>query len=107
MQDCFREHTEMYESELEDDDVEVEEELRAREAAKGPDGGSSDSKKFEKKSSEPLTPTTQEATESKSKPTEERHRDGQNSTMPKSTTHSGDEGGELVPRAAHDATSKK
>ena len=34
MQDCFRQHPEMYASELEDDEDEVEEELRARENAK-------------------------------------------------------------------------
>jgi mitochondrial intermembrane space import and assembly protein 40 len=32
MQDCFRQHPEMYGSELEDDEDEVEEELRARES---------------------------------------------------------------------------
>ncbi|KAJ8058027.1 hypothetical protein OCU04_013201 [Sclerotinia nivalis] len=125
MQDCFRAHPEMYASELEDDEAEVEEELRAREAAngseKGPEEGPESSKpstqkspvskkseeKFEEKSSEPITPTTQKPSESKSSPTEEKHRDSQSSTTPEPTQNSGDEGGELVPRAAHDATSKK
>ncbi|KAA8570613.1 hypothetical protein EYC84_000012 [Monilinia fructicola] len=118
MQDCFRAHPEMYASELEDDDAEVEEELRAREAAKGSDEGSSErskslaqeapeSKKPKEKSSGPLTPTTQIDTESNSKPTEEKHRDSQSSNTPEFTPNVGDEGGKLVPRAAHDATSTK
>ncbi|RAL61178.1 hypothetical protein DID88_010257 [Monilinia fructigena] len=121
MQDCFRAHPEMYASELEDDEAEVEEELRAREAAKGSDEGSleqsksskqedTESKKAKEKSSEPLTPTTQIDTESNSKPTEEKRRDSQNSqnsNTPESPQNLGDEGGKLVPRAAHDATSTK
>ncbi|KAB8297622.1 hypothetical protein EYC80_001430 [Monilinia laxa] len=120
MQDCFRAHPEMYASELEDDEAEVEEELRAREAAKGSDEGSSEqsksstqdateSKKPKEKSPGPLTPTTQIDTESNSKPTdlEEKHRDNQNSNTPESPRNLGDEGGKLVPRAAHDATSTK
>ncbi|ESZ92737.1 hypothetical protein SBOR_6902 [Sclerotinia borealis F-4128] len=118
MQDCFREHPEMYASELEDDEAEVEEELRAREAAKGSDEGSDEptnpstqkapvSKETEEKPSQSLTPTTQKATEPKSKATQERYRDGESSTTPQSTQNSGDEGGELVPRADHNATSKK
>src|ERR1700712_3521552 len=38
MQDCFRLHPEMYGSELEDDEDEVEEELRAEAAARSTEG---------------------------------------------------------------------
>jgi intermembrane space import and assembly protein 40 len=37
MQECFRQYPEMYGSELDDDDDEVEEELRAQEAARALD----------------------------------------------------------------------
>lgn len=107
----------MYASELEDDEAEVEEELRAREAAKGSEEGTSEpsepstqkapvSKSPEEKSTKPSTPSTEKETESKSRPTEEKHRDSRSTTTPESTKYSGDEGGELVPRAAHDTTSK-
>ena len=35
MQDCFRAHPEIYATELEEEEEEIEEELRAREAAQG------------------------------------------------------------------------
>ncbi|QSZ30195.1 hypothetical protein DSL72_004715 [Monilinia vaccinii-corymbosi] len=89
MQDCFREHPEVYASELEDDEAEVEE-LRAREEAKGSG----------EESSEPLTPTTRKDTESSSQPTESRK-------TSEPTQDSGDEGRESVPSAAHNATSPK
>ncbi|ATZ55423.1 Bcmia40 [Botrytis cinerea B05.10] len=122
MQDCFRAHPEMYASELENEEDEIEEELRAREAANGSEEGGSEplpqkaavsrrsEEQSEKKSegkSEPTEPTTQKATESNSDSPEEKHRDSRNSTTPESTQNSGDEGGDLVPRAAHDATTKK
>ena len=122
MQDCFRAHPEMYASELENEEDEIEEELRAREVANGSEEGGSEplpqkaavsrisEEQSEKKSegkSEPTEPTTQKATESNSDSPEEKHRDSRNSTTPESTQNSGDEGGDLVPRAAHDATTKK
>ncbi|TGO53944.1 hypothetical protein BCON_0115g00270 [Botryotinia convoluta] len=122
MQDCFRAHPEMYTSELENEEDEIEEELRAREAANGSEEGGSEplsqkaavsgkpEEKSEKKpegKSEPAKPTTQKAIESNSDSTEEKHRDSRNSTTPESTQNSGDEGGDLLPRAAHDATTKK
>ncbi|TEY50318.1 hypothetical protein BOTCAL_0278g00040 [Botryotinia calthae] len=121
MQDCFRAHPEMYASELENEEDEIEEE-----AANGSEEGGSEplpqkaavSRKSEEQSeeqsekksegkSEPTEPTTQKATESNSGSPEEKHRDSRNSTTPESTQNSGDEGGDLVPRAAHDATTKK
>lgn len=125
MQDCFRAHPEMYASELENEEDEIEEELRAREAANGSEEGDSEplpqkaavSRKSEEQSekksegkpepTEPTEPTTQKATESNSGSLEEKHRDSRNSITPESTQNSGDEGGDLVPRAAHDATTKK
>ncbi|KAM3086237.1 Oxidoreductase [Clarireedia jacksonii] len=123
MQDCFREHPEIYASELEDDEEEVEQELRAREMAN----------QGEERSAEPQTPNTSKAIESPSKPVEpvsspakpvsepavEKHQDSRevapkeqehfrDSQNAKTATvdHAGDEGEELLPRAAFDARTK-
>jgi mitochondrial intermembrane space import and assembly protein 40 len=103
MQDCFRQHPEMYGSELEDDEEELEEEIRAQENAKP---SSEDSAKL---TPESTTQTSKEApstsSEEKKAISETPHRDGQ-STPRAETQKAGDEGGELVPKAAYDATSK-
>ncbi|PQE20511.1 CHCH domain-containing protein [Rutstroemia sp. NJR-2017a BBW] len=116
MQDCFRQHPETYASELEDDEDEVEQELRAREMAK----------EGEELSVEPQTPSTSKAIESSPKPVEpvsepavkksrdntgeapkeqEHFRDSRNAKS-ETVEHVGDEGGELVPKAAFDAKTK-
>lgn len=95
MQDCFRLHPEMYASELEDDEDEVEEELRSREAAPAAEPlavASTDSQ---------IAAKPQPETKSEELPP----RDSL-STPVESAQSVGDEGGDLVPKSAHDATSK-
>jgi len=112
MQDCFRQHPEMYGSELEDDDDEVEEELRAREAdpASGDDVGDDAPQPSPQKAAEPMKETPR-TTDQKAPPPEpkspspESHSESSKRTASK-PERSGDEGGELLPKAAHDATSK-
>jgi len=103
MQDCFRQHPEMYGSELEDDEDEIEEEIRAQESAKA--SGEASAKSTEdsapRTSTQAFTPVT---TEKKSTP-EAPHRDSR-STIAAESQKSGDEGGDFVPKAAYDATSK-
>lgn len=103
MQDCFRQHPEMYGSELEDDEDELEEELHAREAAPAGDAPS-----------KPVTDTAPQAAKeaapeptkpTKTAPAEDPHRDS-TATTAENAQKAGDEGDELVPKAAHDATSK-
>lgn len=101
MQDCFREHPEMYGSELEGDEEEVEEELRSRDSIK--ESGEAPAKSTAQNTSNAETGSATAA--STPKPAEEAHRDSRSTTAEKAQTL-GDEGGELVPRAAHDATSK-
>lgn len=93
MQDCFRQHPETYASEFEDDEDVVEEELRERDAS---------ASTVSAKASEPSPKATAEAAE---KPVEQAKRDVSNVT-PKKLQKSADEEEELVPRAAHDATSE-
>jgi intermembrane space import and assembly protein 40 len=95
MQDCFRQHPEMYGSELEDDEDELEEELRAEGSPHGSDT-SHDTPTPLNGQPQPSQPVAQEGL----KPAIQ---------ISKSATKSikgGDEGGELVPRAAHEGTSK-
>jgi intermembrane space import and assembly protein 40 len=106
MQDCFREHPEMYGSELEDDEDELEEELHAREGAPAtpePSDASSPPP------AEALPQTTQKATSEISEQSntvqEEAHRDSRSTTASDVQTL-GDEGGDLVPKSVHDASSK-
>jgi len=93
MQDCFRAHPEMYQSELEDDEDEVEEELRAREVAQNPD--------TEAQSAEPESKPTQEVPSPGT--AVETHRESQ-ASHPDHVQKLGDEGGELLPKAVHDAS---
>jgi len=95
MQDCFRQHPEMYGSELEDDEDELEEELRAESSPRSSDASHD-------------TPTPLQGQPQPSRPTA---REGPEPAIesPKSTAKlikAGDEGSELVPKAAHDGTSK-
>jgi intermembrane space import and assembly protein 40 len=95
MQDCFRQHPDMYGSELEDDEDELEEELRAEASPRSSDA-----------SYDTPAPTNNQlqsppaATQNGTKPAIE------NSTTATQSVNTGDEGGELVPKAAHDGTSK-
>ena len=102
MQDCFRLHPEMYASELEDDEDEVEEELRARDAAPAGEESrisSSESAKVTKPEQSTATPAAER------KPVEQPHRDS-SSTIAENIEKAGDEGEELLPKVVHDATSK-
>jgi intermembrane space import and assembly protein 40 len=104
MQDCFRQHPEMYGSELEDDEEEVEDELRARESAPAP----KDTPEYAEPSAKLQTEAILQPSDSKidqTKPIEEEHRDSRSTTAEKAQKL-GDEGGELLPKAVHDATSK-
>jgi intermembrane space import and assembly protein 40 len=98
MQDCFRQHPEMYGAELEDDEDEVEQELRAREVAKVAERPS-----IPPKSQTQDTTPAKAAQESEPK-VAEAHRDS--SAAVAKGPLAGDEGGELLPKAAYDATSK-
>jgi len=103
MQDCFRQHPEMYASELEDDEDEVEEELRAREAVPAGEQTTVPSSKSTKVA-EPSQSTAIPAAE-ESKPVEQAHQD-RSSTTVENTQKAGDEGEELLPKGVHDARSK-
>jgi len=100
MQDCFRAHPEMYGSELEDDEDDVEEELREREHVAG-------------SGQEPASPAPEVAvakstpgpSETDQKPPQEPYRNAL-SAVADDKPKLGDEGGELVPKAALDAISK-
>jgi intermembrane space import and assembly protein 40 len=100
MQDCFRAHPEMYGSELEDDEDDVEEELQEREHAA----------KSEQESPSPApeiaaTKSIPQHTNTDKKPNEEPQRTII-SAVGDSKPQSSDEAAELVPKAAFDATSK-
>jgi mitochondrial intermembrane space import and assembly protein 40 len=95
MQDCFRQHPDMYGSELEDDEDELEEELRAEDSP-GSSDASGDMTTAVKGQPQPSQPAAQKG----SKPAME---NSKSSTKP---TKAGDEGGELIPKAAHDGKSK-
>jgi len=95
MQDCFRQHPEMYGSELEDDEDEVEEELRAEASPRSSDA-----------SDDMTTPVNGQP-----QPSQHEAQEGPEPTIESSTSatksiRAGDEGDELVPKAAHDGTSK-
>lgn|ERR1700683_5195213 len=103
MQDCFRQHPEMYGSELEDDEDEVEEEIRAQESEKASSEASAKStpESALESSKEALSPPAQE----KKATPDASHRDSQSTTAAE-TQKAGGEGGDLVPKASYDATSK-
>lgn len=103
MQDCFRQHPEMYGSELEDDEEEVEEELRARESA--PESSDAPVRSSSESSTQVPTEIASKPTEVKTEASPEPHRDSKSATAD-TAQKLGDEGGELLPKAVHDATSK-
>ena len=120
MQDCFRQHPEMYGSELEDDEDAVEEELMARESdsSSETEGASSASaaestSPVEQKTAQPREPNL---TDSKADPGD-RHADNEakktSRAQPEGNSNTqasideqanNDKDDELIPRAAHDAT---
>lgn len=84
MQDCFRQHPEMYGSELEDDEDELEDDLRAEASPRSSEAPQDITTTVERQP-QPSQPATQQG----SKP-----------------ALAGDEGGELVPKVAHDGKSE-
>jgi intermembrane space import and assembly protein 40 len=102
MQDCFRLHPEMYGSELEDDEDELEDEIRAQESAKA---SGETSAKSTPESAPPTAEASPTPSEEEKAVSEAPHRDSQSTTVAE-TQKAGDEGGELVPKAAFNATSK-
>jgi len=97
MQDCFRQHPEMYGSELEDDEDDVEQELYAREGASG-DAASQQPSELSHKTSK-VSPLAAE----ESRPAEAR---GDSKSTIAVSSQPGDTGGELLPKATDDASSK-
>jgi intermembrane space import and assembly protein 40 len=117
MQDCFRLHPDMYGSELEEDEDEVDE-LLARETAQPAEETPVESSPT-KAASAPSTEATEKpspkaasapSTESKTEqPTsglkkEIEHQRDSKHTAPGNVQIGGDEGEELLPKSAHDAT---
>jgi intermembrane space import and assembly protein 40 len=115
MQDCFRLHPELYGSELEDEEDEIEEELLAREKES--------SGQPESETSVPVTEATAPVTQKTSRQDEPEtvSREGPNGKQPKeaNTAQADDitqdtsdaqanseKDDELIPKAAHDATKK-
>ena len=94
MQDCFRQHPEMYGSELEDED-EIEEELRAEGSPRSFDA-SHDTPTPVQGQAQPSWPAAWEGPEAAI----------ESSKSAAKPIKAGDEGGELVPKAAHDGTPK-
>ena len=95
MQDCFRQHPEMYGSELEDDEDELEEELRAEASPRSSDASND--------TTPPINGQPQPAQSAAQDSPQPAIESSKSSTKP---IKAGDEGGELVPKAAHDGTSK-
>jgi len=112
MQTCFRAHPEMYGSELEDDEDELEDEIRAQEAQKAQDNGESASLKSEavetdspaKSASPRIAPASSTPKAEKEIPADEEAAPIVTpKAAPKLPAHDTEE---AVPKAAHDATSK-
>ncbi|KFY23264.1 hypothetical protein V493_05969 [Pseudogymnoascus sp. VKM F-4281 (FW-2241)] len=96
MQDCFRAHPDMYGSELEDDEAEIEAEIRAQEAAKAearesdaPAAESQDDKVTPKKEAQDIKAAVEEDVEKGPEPTH---------------PEAADVGEKVVPKTAYDAT---
>ncbi|KAG9237807.1 hypothetical protein BJ875DRAFT_452838 [Amylocarpus encephaloides] len=105
MQDCFRQHPEIYGAELEEDEDEVEEELRAREQASAPTDGPTESTPAPASSTPKITqeaPSTEQKV-AKAKEPVESHRESVEAASTEAKK-GGDEGGDLVSKAAHDAS---
>ena len=106
MQDCFRQHPEMYASELADDeeDEDLQEEIRARDTSDSGDKDQLDNASKAQaapnpQSSKPNPPTPSES----AKPTES-HVAPTETTAAGITEEAMKEHGESVPKSAHDAT---
>lgn len=95
MQDCFRLHPEMYGEELDDEEDDIEDELRARQEA------AVNGEEFEEPKSEAPTPTTIQETPKKPLATESKP---EKKNTPVEANKSTDTAEEVVPKAAHDAT---
>lgn len=124
MQNCFRAHPEVYGAELEDDEEEVEEELRAREELKARE--SVESKESDKETqkaepeaksppvTQPKTPSNESSNPSTPAPTPtpapskspDHKPEIALSNIEKERNNPSNEGGQLVPKAAFDATDK-
>ncbi|EPE24388.1 hypothetical protein GLAREA_08240 [Glarea lozoyensis ATCC 20868] len=105
MQDCFRAHPEEYGAELEDDEEEVEQELRARQQDSNSEKASTQAETLPLQA-EPSQEPPKVGTEVNKKESIENTEPYRDSTNTKSAeaTKSGDEGGHLVPKSAHDAS---
>lgn len=92
MQDCFRAHPEMYGSELEDDEEELEAEIRAQEAAKAEARAaeSGDDNVTPKKEAQDVKAAVKEEVAEK--------------TPAPATPETADAGEKVVPKTAFDAT---
>jgi intermembrane space import and assembly protein 40 len=95
MQDCFRQHPEMYGSELEDDEVEPVEELRAEASPRSSDA-----------SHDTPAPASSQLQSPPAATQKDPRLAIENSKGAAQPVNAGDDGGELVPKAAHDGTSK-
>jgi intermembrane space import and assembly protein 40 len=92
----------MYGSELEDDEDELEDEIRTQQSAKASGEPSAKSTPESAPQAAETSPTPSKEEKAIS---EAPHRDSQSTTVAE-TQKAGDEGSELVPKSAHDATSK-
>jgi intermembrane space import and assembly protein 40 len=107
MQDCFRAHPEHYGAELEDDEDEVEEELRARQENSATEQKSAESETTpapDAPKSSPETSRVGTGIDTKEPENKQPYRDSAN-TNNLTGTMSGDEGGHLVTKAEHDSRS--
>lgn len=102
MQDCFRAHPEMYGSELEDDEDEIEEELRAQEAARIGEEAASDTSQGVTESSG-TDKLDKEAEKSNQTPQERSRKAGE---AENTGGKPADKGDVLVSKEASDAQSK-
>jgi intermembrane space import and assembly protein 40 len=93
----------MYGSELEDDEDELEEELHTRDAAPAGDAPSQPTADAAASAAKEVAPEPSKP--SKKAPAEDSHRDSI-VTSAEDAQKAGDEGGKLVPKGAHDTTSK-
>lgn len=117
MQDCFRQHPEIYGSELEDDEDEVEQELLAREndpsnqhdesaAEATPPVAQKTAKPSEPKTAEAKTAKPKTAPEDASSVAEKTSKATPDASIETSNDEQDDKDkdDELIPKAAHDAT---
>jgi intermembrane space import and assembly protein 40 len=98
MQDCFRQHPEMYGSELEDDEDELEEELRADEAARASQSSAQEPS--------PVPGQSHSSPNTAPRETQEPKLVQDSATSGGKPAISGDEGGELTPKDLQRTPSK-